>query len=235
MNLLKISSLAVVLELFSMSSKASEPETVEVPLIKAFVPIGFDDNDRAQAMVTGILPDTCYRVGPYQTDIDVVKKTVSVRQMAYHYPGICLDVIIPFAQVTEWGMLKDGNYKVFDSVSGKMLGQMPINRAKVSEADDYLYAPVADAFIREAGGKHLLSLNGAFSTRCMKLKEVKIHYYPEVVVVQPIAEMLESRDCKTEKVRFQYEAPLKEGLNGTALLHVRSIDGQAINKLVEFP
>ncbi|NBW99597.1 hypothetical protein EBR03_08505, partial [bacterium] len=41
------------------------PKTVETALTKAYIPLGFDDNDRIQIAVAGTFKNTCYKVGPH--------------------------------------------------------------------------------------------------------------------------------------------------------------------------
>ncbi len=215
---------------------ASEPKVVNVALEKSFTPIGFDDNDRVQVTVAGMFPSGCYRVGPYFFETDLVNQTISIRQTAYFYPSECLQVLVPFSQVINLNFVREGTFTLKDAVSGKELGKLPVSRAKTTQADDYLYAPVTDASIRMDGGKSYLDLKGNFTSRCMKIKDVVVNYFKDVVVVQPIAEFIGTpHNCGHEMIRFAFEAPLNDGLSGTQLLHVRVQDGQAINRIVEFP
>jgi hypothetical protein len=222
--------------LIGSQARASNPELVNVALTKAYLPIGFDDNDRAQAVVAGTFVSGCYKTGPSSISVDYEKKTVLIRQQAYYYKGNCIQVAIPFSQTVNLGILREGGYSIIDATSGSTIGKLPVARATVDTPDDFLYAPVSDAYIREEDGERFLYFNGQFPTRCMRLAEVKVHYYSESIVVQPIAETLgtiPSLDCAAEPVRFQHRILLKEGLAGTYLLHVRVTNGEAINKLVQ--
>jgi hypothetical protein len=222
------------LTVFSARGSELSGETA-VRLEKAFIPIGFDDNDHTQVVVSGILPDTCYKLGSYNVKIDENKQVVYVKQMANVRLGPCLDVIIPFSEVINVGPLKEGSYIVVDSASGGTLGQLPVNKATKPTIDDYLYLPLTDANVRTDSAKHsFLQLDGKFSDRCTRYKKSLIHYYKDVIVVQPIVDHIESQRCGHEPTRFQITEPLADGLKGTYLLHVRSMEGQAVNKLVEF-
>lgn len=223
---------------FAVSNVASafDPQTVSMPIDKAFVPVGFDDNDRSELTVMGNFPGTCYKVASYQVEVDENTQVITLRQNAYVYGGICLQLLVPYTQTMDLGILKEGNYAVKDHASGKTLGTVPVLRAKSLTPDDYLYAPVTDAYVSDQGeGKHSLTFRGNFTDRCTRLKDVQIHYYDEVIVVQPIAEHIGTPpNCGHELVRFQHSVPLKEGLKGVRLLHVRVMDGQAINRFVDF-
>jgi len=222
------------LTVFSARGSELSGETT-VRLSKAFIPIGFDDNDHTQVVVSGILPDTCYRLGSYNVKIDESKQVVYVQQMANVRLGPCLDVIIPFSETINVGTLKEGNYSVVDSASGGTLGVLPVARSTTPAIDDYLYLPLIDASVRTDSAKHsFLQLDGKFSDRCTRYKKSLIHYYKDVIVVQPIVEHIGALRCGHEPNRFQITEPLADGLKGTYLLHVRSMEGQAINKFVEF-
>lgn len=212
------------------------PEVVNIGLKKAFVPIGFDDNDRIQFVVEGAFNSTCYKVGPYQVHKDMVSQTVRVQQTAYKYAGFCLQMLVPFTQVIDAGLVDAGEYSIKDHASGTWIGKLPVERATKPSPDDYLYAPVTGSHIvfDEEKKTNILMLSGAFTDRCTKLKEVKVHYYTDVIVVQPIAErVIEERDCEPTMIRFQYPVEMQSGLKGNFLLHVRSMNGQAINQIVE--
>ena len=228
--------LTLVAAFLSYAAVASLPGNVSVDLEGAYVPIGFDDNDRSQVVVKGTFSNACYKIAEPQVRVDSQSRSIYIDQRAYIYDFICLQIIMPFTQVVDLGILPVGNFTLKDKSSGKTLGTLPVLRAKGAEPDDYLYAPIADASIKTEGANATLTLEGDFTDRCMKLKEVLVHYYRDVIVVQPVAEMLGTPSgCGHELVKFQWEGPLEPGLHGTQLLHVRTMNGQAINRIVGFP
>ena len=230
----QIFSLVLLLVVSSRSFAIETPPTlVDFPVGKSFVPHGFDDNDRVQVMVAGVFPDTCYRVAIAFSKVDENQKKIFITQTAYHYSGICTRVFVPFASVVDVGLVRSGEYQLVDGVSGKTLGAMPITRSSHTGADDYVYALVHDANIRNEGpSKKTLMLSGELPDRCSEFKEVQVHYYPDVVVVQPIVKRI-SELCAPQKTRFIKEVALQSSLRGVQLIHVRSLNGQAINKLVD--
>ncbi len=210
-----------------------KPTVVSFPLERSFVPIGYDDNDKVQLTLAGSFPDTCYRVASVKTRVDEATKTVFVHQTAYHYPGICIRVFVPFSSVADLGIIGAGEYRIVDESSKKDLGKLPVLRSAHSGADDYLYAAIFDATIsNDSPGKRMLNLYGEMPDRCSELQDVQVHYYPEVIVVQPIAKRI-GENCIAEKKRFIKMVPLDSSVKGVHLLHVRSLSGQAINKLVD--
>ena len=217
---------------------AFKPEIVNIPLNKVYVPVGFDDNDRVQIVVEGDFPNTCYKIGPYTFHMNEVTKTLSVQQTAYKYMGVCIQMQVPFTQVVDLGLMRSGDWTLEDSTAAKTLGRLPIQLAAGPGPDDFLYAPVTEAYVHKDSEtlKNALSFMGTFTDRCTRLKEVRVHYYTDVIVVQPIAEQIGPlHNCGHELTRFAHTVLLKEDLKGTYLLHVRSMNGQAINKLVEMP
>jgi len=222
----------------AMAADQLLPEKVNVPLSKAFIPVGFDSNDRVQVTVEGTFPNTCYKVGPYSVQKDESAKAIRIQQTAYKYTGTCLMVQVPFVQTIEMGLLREGGWAIIDAGSEVNLGTLPVEVAKTESPDEFLYAPVGEAnvFKDPTTNKTSLGLNGTFTDRCTTLKEVRVQYYPGVVVVLPIAEHnVAGRECGPQMTRFTHTLELKDGLEGVALLHVRSMNGQAINKVVEFP
>ena len=223
--------------MFNFSARAEEvPYSQPTEVLKAWIPIGFDSNDRTQILIDGILPSTCYRVGSYSARVDGAAKVISLRQNVDSYHGLCLQMIIPFTQTVNIGHLDSGEYTIVDETSGRNLGSLPISRAASPMIDDFIYSNVHDVRVNHDLAAGTSTLVGDFDlpTRCTRFKEAVVHYYPEVIVVQPILERIGGKVCGTSNTRAKFSVPLKNDLHGTFLLHVRSINGQAINKLVDF-
>ena len=70
-------------------------------------------------------------------------------------------------------------------------------------------------------------------SRCSKFKVAVVHYYRETIVVQPILQSIGGRVCGKTLEPSEFKVELKNGLKGTYLLHVRSMNSQAINRLVD--
>ena len=229
--------LGAVTTMADVVSPDTTPNTVTVAIQKAFIPEGFDDNDRTQVTVEGFFPNTCYKVGPYATKIDPMTRTITVQQQAYQYNGVCLQMLVPFTQTIDLGLVNAGDYKLTDAAKGSNLGELKIEKATKSEADEYLYAPMTDAYITTEPdtGIHTLVATGAFSDRCTIFENIKVHYTSDVIVVQPIVKHIAESGCESQKVRFAKTVELKKDLTGVYLLHVRSMNGQAINKVVDIP
>lgn len=219
----------------SRAGAGETPERLKVPIRKAYIPVGFDSNDRSEVVVTGILPDTCHKIGPSHAFVDPSTNRVTVEQEAYRFEGGCMDMIIPFMQVIPVGMVGRGNYEVADMTTGKTLGRLAVEEGKNPSTDDFLYLPVTSAHVQESeSGPASIVLVGNYADRCTKFKQAVVHYYPEVVVVQPIVERVEDRNCGEAFTRFSINVSLEKTLHGTHLIHVRSMGGQSVNTLFTF-
>ena len=111
---------------------------------------------------------------------------------------------------------------------------LPVETAKNFGPDDFLYAPTGDAYVDSRGNpqSHVLRISGNFPNRCLRIREVKVAYYSDVIVVQPIMDQ-SGRACTERSTPFNYSVALDATLRGRYLLHVRSMNGQAVNKLVD--
>lgn len=209
------------------------PQTVNVELDKGFIPVGFDDNDRVQIAVEGVFTNTCFRIGPHAVRVDEAKHTITIQQQAYRYSGVCLQLMVPFSGFIDLGLLRSGTYTIVDYQSKKELGTLPVLRSTNPGPDDFLYAPITDAYLvnDSVNKKNSLVLSGAFSDRCSEMSDVQVLYQDRVLVVQPI--MKRSERCTPEKTRFLKVVELEKEIQGIYLLHVRSLNGQAINRMVD--
>lgn len=221
--------------LFHFSARADGPSTAPIELMKAWVPIGFDSNDRAQVLVDGVLPNTCFRVGPYTTHIDPVAQTISLRQNVDSFNGVCLQMVIPFTQTIDLGPLPAGNYALVDQVSGRRIGNLPVTQASTGNIDDFMYADVRETNIAKdpASNRTVVTCSFELADKCSRFKSAVVHYFPEAIVVQPLLERIGNRKCGKSITRTRFNVPLKPHLKGTFLLHIRSMNGQAVNRLID--
>src|ERR1017187_9264608 len=171
----------------------NQPENILTRLYKAWVPKGFDDNDQVQFGVGGLFSNGCYRVNAVpKVEIDKVGKRIVVTQAAYLYEGICIDVMMPFYQIVTVGVVSAGEYSIIDGYTGSKIGALKVTVSTTVGPDDYLYAPVQDAYIKEPqspGQPASVVIKGYYPEDCWSLKEVKLdlELEDEVIVIQPIA------------------------------------------------
>lgn len=199
----------------------------------SYIPNGFDSNDNVQMVVEGVYRDTCSRPAGTQFKVNAASKTIEILSYEYRYEGPCLDVLVPHNEVVNVGVVPDGNYRVMQS-NGADLGRLNIVRATKSSPDDYLYAPVSNAQLTSRNGKVVITVSGAFTNSCMKLAQVVPHVQPKVISVQPIAE-IDHRvgNCINGNFPFESSVVISNVRAGRYLLHVRSLNGNAVNNLFD--
>lgn len=224
------------------SALADAPVLVPSPVEKAFVPHGFDDNDDIELVVHGHYPDTCYKTGPATATVDQDTHTISIEAQSYFYRGdLCATVMVPFIQSVKVGMLPIGTYTVVvkdrpDVVAPDLI----VGRARSTNPDDNLYAPVASAWLdKGADGAYSVRLEGEYPFMfigCMLIREVRTYMSPgNTLVVLPIAELTDGPECDdhARSMRFQVTQAVGTLREGDYLIHVRALDGNSVNRFTQ--
>ncbi|MCB0406367.1 MAG: hypothetical protein KDD51_16415 [Bdellovibrionales bacterium] len=218
---------------FSDSFADVNPTVQSVPIERAFFIQGFDDTDVAQVVIKGVFPSTCYQMGPTDLWVNHRENRIEIKQLAYLYDGNCLRVAVPYHQTIEVGVLPASSYQVVDTKEERTLGKLSIARTPEGGVgtDDYLYAPLQDAYISGLKRKPYLTLRGTFANNCIQFKDIKVGYKNDVLIVQPIVEKKNGNYCKDGSFPFTKRLRLKQNFKREFLLHARSMNGQAINKV----
>ena len=210
---------------------SAEPVRVESTFNKVYVPDGFDSNDAVQIVGEGLFRNTCYRPAKTDISIDHEKQIVHVGPAAYEYSGFCLQVILPYNRVVDIGMLKAGDWTIVQGAQGEKIGEIKVRKAFTSSPDDYLYAPVTQAFYKQRGAVSEIMITGEFTNDCITLDHVKTSVANDVIVLQPIAKV-RNGNCREGAFGFSKLVKLDLLPKGKHLLHVRSMNGNAINTLI---
>ena len=231
--------MALAVLFMAIAAIGATPAATKVRFEKSYIPLFFDSNDRSQVVLAGTYPDTCYQGGGVQLQIDKINRVIRATQWAFVSPENCLPALVPFHSILDLGRLEPGVYSIEDGLSGDNLGYLPVTLAKDSgPGNHYNYiAPVSDAYVEKnpTTGQSELVLQGTWADRCTHFKEVNLFYQRDVLIVQPIVEPLnaeDSRDCALQLGRFQKRIPLRPMAERTYLLHVRTMDGNTINKII---
>ena len=221
---------------------ANQPQRIIFAPTETFLPVGFDDNDNAQAVIYGEYPNTCYRVGPVQASINETRREIRIVNEAYSYPGgWCTDVPVPFTIPVDFGILSQGSYRVVvqtNSNETRAAGTLNISKNRSpnpSNPDDYLYAPVQDAIVdTQTTNAASLTLRGTFKSTCWSIEEIRLIRHPEnhVIVVLPIVHAA-TKDCRDARVPFEVKTSLGTLPKGRTLLHVRSLNGGSLNQVLD--
>ena len=229
------------LSLWSLQASATEsqaPRLLEVGVSDVFVPQGFDDNDpNVQVVIEGYFPNTCYKLGPIK--VEKREDQIKITPQAYFYHGPCLQVMVHYVQEINLGMLKEGKYKLdIPSDCPQTTHVLPIahveNQGPDQGPDDYIYAPIENARVLSKETP-TVRLQGVFSNSCMSLDHVKVR--PEsdrVVALLPIAKYENSGACLDVLKPFHKDVRIESPLKGRTLLHIRSLNGHAVNVIEDF-
>lgn len=223
----------VIVNTIGFSAQAADPQPtlVSTTFKNIYVPKGFDSNDNVQIAAEGVFTSSCFKVAPPVVTVDEVNKSVTVDAKAFKYNGMCMQILIPFQQVIDIGIIKTaGQYRIQDA-GGAMIGRLEVAEARSSEADDYFYAPVQRVSF-EDGPNNVVSLRIEFSHSCLQLSEVKVDKQQNVIVLQPISKLVSRFGCAMGYYPVVREVPLGAMNRGRYLLHVRSSGSQAYNQMV---
>ena len=227
----------------AVADPTPDPRLIGAPVERVFVPLGFDNNDNVEVVVHGHFSNTCFKVGPTNAVVDAQTKTVTIQAQAYEYSGVlCAQVQIPFISNVNLGVMKEGEYSV--TVVGMpdlVIDPLIIGTATTANPDDFIYAPVEQTSLeKNAQGLDVLKIEGVYPymfVGCMNIKEVKVSLTPgQVIVVQPIAEILEDRFCSPQNSKkFSIEQPVGFPITFSEyLIHVRTLSGSSVNRFVAF-
>lgn len=234
-----ISSLAG-LQAQAQEAKKAKEQLVRVSISKAYIPQGFDNNDITKVVIEGYFPNTCYRIKKQESGdikINSEDKTIEITQRAYLYEGNCLMMMVPYSEIVEVGKLESvGDYKISDALSKNALGKMAVKEARnKDEADDYFYAMVSDAYMGlMENDEHLVILRGELPGNCWAITDKQAFMDgQDVVTILPIMTKSEGSACTDEHIPFVTTVKLPPLHAGKFLLNVRSLNGQAINRLFD--
>jgi hypothetical protein len=147
---------------------------------------------------------------------------------------------MPFINSIDLGIIKNADsYSVVDANGRNEIGKLPVAIAKSDAPDESPYAQITDADIRFLRGEKTPSIvlygKNFSSFTDLSEKNVKIDYEKNVVVIRPEVQVragVSSNSVPTESPLY-IEKRLEKPVTGLFLLHVRSMNGQAIHKMVK--
>lgn len=224
-----------VVQAYTVLGASSEPVQQSSSYHTSYIPHGFDTNDQTQIVAEGSFTNSCFRPAGYAVNVDHKTKEIKVTPKAYRYSGYCLMMIVDYSEVIDLGLLKVGQYSILQNTGEqeRYFGEISVRAATNSEADDYVYAPIDQAYYEKQNGKNEITLTGNFTNSCMKMADVMVSPKDNVIVVQPISEVDKTASCKDGRFPFKETVDLNVNQKGRFLLHVRSINSKSINKLID--
>lgn len=213
---------------FMASSLASAQVTTEpLQIDRVFIPQGFDDNDNVQVVVTGTLKDTCWKVG--ESRFTKQENQISLEVEGNRKGCFCIPVEVPFHEVIDLGNLGSGRY---DINIGSEIYRLSVTRSPTPSQDSRLYANVLSGYMTG----DLLTLKGLHPDKSFYIKEIVISKQEDgTIVVMPIATRRPIiRDFVTVPFTQNLDLSPYIDVDQTHLIHVRSMNGNAINLVERF-
>lgn len=220
------------LSLLAVCAQATSPIISLVPVSKVYMPKGFDSNDMAEIVVTGFLPNLCYKSPIVKTKVEGKNIIVSVYAINHEptHELECTRMIVPFLIPVDVGVLDRGQYNV--TVNEQEKGQMKITEALSSAVDEHVYAYVEHVLIKP--GSRNVILKGHNPSDCYVFDRVDyFHNDKDVYSVLPKMKQI-SHDCPMKMVPFAIETEIPQDLDAKqVLLHVRTMHGKSVNAVFE--
>lgn len=221
---------------------AENPRVINQLPGNVYLPVGFDDNDNTQLVIDGFFPNSCYRLAQYNVDVNSEQKKVTIYNQVYYYSGSpCLMVLVPYSRVINVGILSEGTYEVQfvnDKAQPVSKATLVVDKSSNPGPDDFFYAPVEDAYAElKSNGVHELVIRGEYTNTCMMMDRIKVHNIQNnVLVVQPILKLKDfsKPECAQVMIPYEERVVLSERPNDKILIHVRSLNGKALNKIFKF-
>lgn len=216
-------------------ARADDPVSnplVSISVTSIYAPGGFDDNDESQVVLDGYLPSTCYRLSHNTTEVDPATGEIAVKQYARKFSAPCIDVKVPFFSEARLGMLPLASYKV--KARGAATESLVVKEALSGGPDDFLYAPIdwAQVSFDSTTRRYVAKVAGRLTSRCMIWDDIKVLDQGKVIVLLPILKTSSDIDCTATEKAFEKKVTLPEALaRGRHLLHVRSLNGKAVNTM----
>ncbi len=218
-------------------------DSVEVEIDQAYIPAhGFDDNDNVQLVVEGRLPNACYTATEATARRASGSSVFRLLQSAHrNQSGVCapganlppdLRHPVPFTSEISLGRLEAGSYRLAFGRNRERVFQVGI--AQTGSVDDLRYATITNAFAEDsvaaASPNFEVRITGMLNSSCAVLAEPKLLFEGDVVVILLGTEQ-DGDYCLPVSHPFYEVLKVPTPPAGRYLLHVRSLGGQAKNKL----
>lgn len=211
---------------------ASDSYETSVPVDHIYSPAGFDSNDNAEVVITGILPDLCYKAPKSTVSLKDGKINVAVKALRKNNGmAFCTLIRLPFTEVVNIGVLDKGKYSIAvnEKTASELSGKLSVSEARSNSIDDVIYANV-EKVERLDNDKRTVLLKGYSPSDCFELKEIEVRdngvdTYSVLPKLKQVREF-----CPKKMIPFTYEFEVPERLNvEKVLLHVRVMDGRSVN------
>lgn len=226
-------------------SNGVQKTKVRVSIQKILAPTqGYDDNDEVKLMISGELPNPCYSLEKTEIKKTDQGKTMRVIQWAWlRQDGVCgsgdlIDSPSSFEKEISLGTIEAGEYRIEGlSEAGKVLDirKLQVAVAPVATLDSLNYAVVGGVWVDDlvlAQEEVQVTLVGQLTHDCMELKHpMQMTHQNDVFVILPVQEQAQE-ECRVAPRPFRKTLSLGRLKPGMYLIHVRSRNGQTVQKAI---
>lgn len=235
----------------------SDSIRVEIPLKTLLSPrYGFEQKNNIDVVLYGALPNGCYTLADTVIEKAADEHTINVKQFANRETqGMCaqasslteqMQLVIPFTNDVSMGQLGVGTYNLnYLSEDGTLRARPLEISANITSTPDTLpYAATlaVDAPVMiNAGDELKVTIRGLLNSTCTRLNdEVHVLNENDVLVLLPTVHVETGVMCAQVMIPFEKEVNLgktpqeniSENSPAVRLIHVRSMNGKALNKVV---
>lgn len=217
---------------FLLVALTTQAEHVPIGVRSVHVPLGFDSNDDSEVEVVVELPSTCHR-RPYG-EVKVIDGNIWVDMKADKAPassGIyCIQAIVPYLVSVPVGRLAEGNYQVVvnRSQETERMAKLTVAKPNTGSIDNFAYANVTG--VKKDSEDASIYLEGYHPSSCMEIDRVEMipNESGDTIAVLPIVK--QSQAVCVEMIKpFLHKVDLANVTTSELVLHVRRIDGRALN------
>lgn len=221
--------LAIMIMMISFAANVQAHVMQFVPVDNVYAPPGYNSNDNVEVVVSGFLPNLCYRDLEAVPVVEGNKVKIKVQAKDFSGPGIgCADMIVPFVESVKIGLLDQGDYDIV--VNNMKEAPLYIDEFSDDAIDDEFVANIES--IEKNFENRQIVMKGHNPSDCYVFDRFEVNDNGrDVYSVKPI--MKKVRDfCPMKMVPFELNFDVPQGLmSDRILIHVRSMYGQSVNSL----
>lgn len=210
-------------------SSVAQAQIKLAPVRHIYVPVGFDNNDSVEVVVTGYFTSPCQGRNNVKIKIADENINVEITSIQRAKKSVCPQVIVPFSEVVSVGNLQAGDYVI--NVNGKLKEKLSVLESSSNSVDDYMYAAIDN--VEKVDTQNFI-LHGWRYSQCMDLKQVRVvSNGKDTISVLPVMKQVTSFcPMKMTPVAYHVKLKMSELKTKEPLIHVRTADGKSFNKII---
>lgn len=214
-------------------SLAETPVVVTVQPEDIFLLNGFDNNDQVEVIISGYLPTLCHQSPNLKSRVEGNQILITLTALHYDRSNpFCTQIPIPFLEVINVGVLSAGDYQVVVNRDTPYEASdiLHVEVAPTQEQNNFVYAQVE--YVEKIQGERTIVLAGTNPSDCLALDRVQfVSNDKNAMAVLPVLKKI-SDDCGYRPTQFKYMIDVPKVLSKEKILiHVRRMDGKAVNTL----